>query len=521
MILKHIGSLLIAGSIFAAGPWGLASSATADQLNQSTRSTSALTTRGIGLDFRKAFQAEFIGMASVLQHCLAPSEKWNKEVGFAGILEGNIYLSEIERQRINQLALDAIATARGNYTTTSGEVISDLAKFLDNGRSGQIDLQKMVKRFKSAPYILILVPVRSSVDVMQLRMTLYARSEGGTLDCNQSATLNVRLSDNKVVEFAPALGEFVTLDGAYRDALRRAFKFFSKASSISFNTKFDLDGECVLLRRKGERLEEIYFELQSSNLSVLSGDPQLPDVIDPLPSPDSYGDAQESDSSDTGMRFDVRISPASSNNAVTVSFTVRLGNRRKGRYRYQAVVKDYDFRGCKKRQLTASILDKTMRDARRNGLKFNVRATKNRFIVNQDPVQIEVTVDEPLYIYCYYIGQDQTAYVVYPRSQEQARSTWLAGETRRFPDPLNLGLSTFKYKQPEKELWGCFAARERLPGAVEKSWIDAHPFNKGGSGKKKELKKEELEKLVRQLRDIRSVGEHYTWLLGVDGRPSN
>ncbi len=454
-------------------------------------------------------------MASDLQRCIDRPEKLKREVGFVGILEGNIFVNNQERYLLNQLVLEAIATTRGGYTTNSGEAIGDLAPFLGRGISGQLDLQKIEQRFKSSPFVLILDVKRPTVEIVQLRIILYARSADGTLGCNQTATLNVRLSDYKVVGPVPPADDLVTLEGAYRNALRRSLKYLQKASTISFHLRFDFAGTCDLRRLAIQSLEETYFNFKSSEAGLISNDTRFPKVI---PHDPSY----EHDGSADAMRLDVRVGPAPLNKpAVKVSISVRLGIALEGRFGHRAVVDSNSLKGCYTKRPELSLLHKTVREARRNGLRFEVKATKNRFVVNQDPVQVDIAVHEPLYVYCYYIGQDETAYIVYPRTHEQASRPWRAGEHRLFPDDFYDGNVSQTYKRPEKELWGCFASRERLPRGIEQSWIDAHHFNKGGSGKSKELTKEETEKLATRLRDVRSVGEHYTWLEGAEQAPSN
>ncbi|MEO0619733.1 MAG: hypothetical protein AAFZ01_10715, partial [Pseudomonadota bacterium] len=103
----------------------------------------------------------------------------------------------------------------------------------------------------------------------------------------------------------------------------------------------------------------------------------------------------------------------------------------------------------------------------------------------------------------------------------QGLTAWKAGETRRYPDDFrDTALDQYisqpvVYREPARELFGCFATPTRLKPDLEARWLDLHLHNEGGGGPAGEIPRDAVDDWITTMRSIPGIEERYTWISAV------
>ncbi|MGI9387178.1 MAG: hypothetical protein ACR2OX_07080, partial [Methyloligellaceae bacterium] len=338
----------------------------------------------------------------------------------------------------------------------------------------------------------------------------------------------VRLSDRTIAQDYKADGNYLELNGAYLESLRRSVSAIKEASHLSFSTKVDLNGQCALIYSAHDDLISYFFELKRDMTNLVGSDSDWPRIKDEdFGEPSGNKDKSETSEgekkgpSQDELRIEVRYSLIRKDDPIVLlTITLRRGQSMVDRHRHKVIIDPSLLEGCKpqykKQARKLTLLERLTLGAKKNKLRFTVKAVQARLQVKKDPVQIDIHVDEPLHMFCWYVDADETAFVLYPSSTEAARKPWKAGTKKQYP--IDFGFQDQVFQEASKLLFGCYASPKALPETVEKKWINAHPLHrqKGKNGQINPLTKSEVEGLVAEMGGVNKVEGAFVWLEGVE-----
>lgn len=460
--------------------------------------------------FRQVFASMMNGILS--SNCLNPQTPKPYNLGFLGIAPNDIHITETIRADLNNRTQRGIEESSVQVNVNAIQPIGDLARLSSGDRQGQQEIQNLLNRQYSSALLLKIETKRPAVDRVQLEFNLYGRSERNAYDCVRSEVLYVQLPDYTIADSNFDRLDLTELTGAYFDMLQKTLPEIQSVPLLTFDTEFNMSGLCPLIGEAKLEFSAFYFDAKSRFGAQLSG--KWPDYIE------IKDDEALAAISDDALIMQARFSLSPLSSAIA-NLTIDLKRKSgviKARQTYKTVVPQEKLQGCfpalADTQRQVSFLERLISNENKNGAKFTIELGQNQFVVQKDPVKLFIKAEESLYLYCWYLGEDGTAYVVYPATEEENKTPWQAGETRLFPGDFSD--ESYVYPAPAKELFGCYARRTALPAELASDWIKAHHNNEGGNGPSKELTPQEVFSFTERLNQIPDTGNDYAWIVAVD-----
>lgn len=480
---------------------------------------------GLALEeaFRRAYEAMLQGMEDGT--CYRRKEPGRLKIALVGITPGNVHFNGALRENLNQAARASLK----KYFSLSLDVlgpeafrtIAGLAK-LDPDRHDQFIAA--IKKIERVPLVLVISAKRPARDIAQLKLEVFARRSEGMQVCPKTETLFVDLGPMRALARADlpydSLGEdYVEEPRAFAYLLRRFAARLAKFRRLDLVVDLKVTGRCRLTRTAERKFRSAFSGLEaerSASLAVAPGEWPSLNVPRSAGADSTAPEADEAGGTTRGVLY-LELTPAPEEpGTVELSLDLRQGARGLQSHYVRVLVPKRMLRGC--RALEEDFLTSLVAEAAARSPTFRLLTEKPRYEVG-DEITLVITPGARRYFYCWLIGSDETAYIVWPWSTSEAAKPWKSDRSVRYPDDFLLSTGRksglegpMRYARSSKDLFGCFAAPERIPRRLEERWIGLHARNGGGTAPGGALAARTVRDLITEMRRVPGVEENYTWI---------
>lgn len=490
-----------------------ATQATTDGWSASTR---RYETRPFDGAFGEALRRLFRDVSG--SSCFAGVQGSQLELAFIGILPQNVAFHDSLRDRINQRARTVIQERLflGPRLIDPG-TLGTIAQMTDLNVLDRKQLAQTIERTTNAPFVLVINATRPALDVGMLRIEFFARNAEGVAACPKSETVFIELSTLKVippsVASAVSSGNYVAGIHAYRHALHESRNLLTSFERLRVAVETNLVGSCRLLANAERRFRSDYFSVSDVRTDNVGN---VGDAWPTLQAPGSDEAAAVDDPRVGQLRLTLQRL-GDEPGVMDAEVEIRRGNEQIALRYFRMVVSPRALAGCRVRQddPLGALLAETVRGTS----ALTVIPRLPAFRVNRDSMELELNLAADRYGYCWVVGSDMEAYVVYPWRKEQLAKPWSARSSLTYPTGFryaNQSLPRQIYNQAGTELFGCFTSAQRLPQEVEAAWLAAHGNARHARGAKPYLTADEVDKLRQTMRKVPGIEEVYTRITVVE-----
>ncbi|WP_146620038.1 hypothetical protein [Acuticoccus sediminis] len=430
----------------------------------------------------------------------------DRRVRFSEITERDPYLSAPVREKLNEIIKQAIPKT---WVLMSGEAVASTVNEGSVFARDRASASDVVADFEESQTVLRASVVRNHLDIARLKIEIVLTQKDGRI-CD-SATRQWHFNTNTLDRvpappFSATAVDIYDINATLRDGLRTTIpRNLGAEEDVPFMVTSKLEGQrcAVSSEQLTRQLFDAAREIQdNTGIAVSDGAgrafvPLSPDEAETVPHLQVLATTS------------VRIAEEHADDVAVITFTWRDGARRRPGESRIVALQPGALKRCVDGSASSSGRDNRLEIFLANARKSEAHQSTMAPLASPfqvgDLLEIDLTIDQPVFPYCWALLQDEdeaNGLVFYPFSERSANRP-LDAKTYRIPHDLNK--PDQKLLAPGTILFHCFVIKNRAPNALLNRWLEAHKAQRY-------LDWNEVESLAKEFRQITNISEIYAWI---------